>query len=103
MTDPTYTLQVHVREAEPYTGLADYEEIHEALLQEATNTVNDLGSDILETGSDEEREAKAKEIADDAIEELWRSPRPGKDRTEYRLPGGPRRGILLSLTQEREQ
>jgi hypothetical protein len=94
----TYTLRVHAPEAEPYTGPHDYDEIREAVEQEAGNTVNELGSDILETGSDAERELVVEQLADDAMLSLW-----GLS-NEHRLPGPRhgRRSLGVKLTLELE-
>lgn len=99
----SYTLRVHVREAEPYTGLDDYDEVRAAVEEEARNTVNELGSDILETGSEEERDSVTENLTNTAMKQLWRKSKPGEDRVEHRLPGGlsqRTRGVLLSLTEE---
>jgi hypothetical protein len=108
----TYTLRVHAPEAEPYTGLRDYDEIREVVEQECGNTVNELGSDILETGSEAERELVTEHLADDAMLDLWRVSSLPPDvqslkRTEHRLPG-PRHGrrslgVLLSLEEEERE
>lgn len=92
----TYTLHVHAREAEPYTGLCDYEAVREAVEEEARNTINDLGSAILNEGTEEERDLVVELMADQAMESLWR---PNGAPTEYRLPGDAngRHGVRLSL------
>lgn len=100
----TYTLKVHVPEAEPYAGLSDYDEVREAVEQECANTVNELGSDILDEGTEAEREMVVEHLADAAMMNLWRQPRHGEANTKHRLPG-PRNslygGVLLTLEREK--
>lgn len=97
----TYTLRVHVPEAEPYTGLRDHDEVREAVKQEAGNTVEELGSDILETGSESEHELVTEQLADAAMLDLWRR---SDEPTEHRLPGPPhsRRNLGVRLSLEAE-
>ena len=103
----TYTLRAHVREAEPYTGLYDYDDIRNAVEQEVETTINDLGSDYLNDGTEHERELAAELLTDEAMTHLWGA---GGPRTEFRLPGrivdyetGRRSpGVLLSLEVEQE-
>jgi hypothetical protein len=101
----SYTLNVHVPESEPYTGLYTYDDIRSAVEQEASNTVDELGSDILDTDSEEERELTIEQLTDDALTHLLREPIVG-ERTSHRLPGplnhltGVRDyGVLLSLVE----
>jgi hypothetical protein len=98
----SYVLRIAVREAEPYTGLQDEEEVREAVRQEVATTVNELGSDILEEGTDEERERVAEDLTDRAMDYLWTVPLP----RDHRLPGGRNQrnqGVLLTLDYEEDQ
>jgi len=102
-----FRLNVHVREAEPYTGLHDYDDVRAAVEEEAINVVNDLGSDILDEGTEEERELKVEHLADEAMLSLWRQSDAERGCREYYFPGvlnhhtGLRhRGVRLSLCEE---
>lgn len=100
----SYTLRVHFPEAEPYTDLLTEGDVEEAVSQEVWSTINDLGSDILDTGSEEEREEKSLELTKAAMADLWVN---SDEPTKHRLPGpvadnltGRRRpGVLLSLEE----
>lgn len=102
----SYTLRVHVPEAEPYVGLNTYDDIRSAVEMEAINTVDELGSDILDNNSEEERELTIERLTDDALTHLLREPLAGERGVAHRLPGpldhltGARRdGVLLSLVE----
>ena len=62
-----YTLNVHVREAEPYTGLWTYDDVREAVEEEVRTTVDQLGSDILNEGTEAERDLVVEHLADAAM------------------------------------
>jgi len=104
-----YTLNVHVREAEPYTGLWTYDDVREAVEEEVRTTVDQLGSDILNEGTEAERDLVVEHLADAAMLDLFRQMRAGEDCTEHYLPGsiknhetGERvRGVRLSLYEEK--
>jgi hypothetical protein len=99
----SYTLHIHVREAEPYIGLYGYDDIRAAVEEEVSTTINELGSDYLETGSEGERDLATELLTDEAMERLWNQPALEDDRTQFRLPGpaGARHhGVLLSLVAE---
>lgn len=106
----SYVLRVVVREAEPYIGLQDEVEVREAVHQEVVNTINDLGSEILDEGTDEEREELSEQLTEKAMADLWRRPRAGQSDTRHILPGrvanwymnSRHPGVLLILAQEEE-
>jgi hypothetical protein len=105
----TYVLRAHAREAEPYEDLLDEEEVRAAVEQECRTTVDDLGSDVLDSGSEQEREEAARSMADAAMADLWDPAALERRVTKHhRLLGevvdhatGRRRsGLLLTLESE---
>lgn len=107
----TYILHVHVAEAEPYTGLYDYDDIRAAVEEEARSTINELGSDFLESNEESDIEFAVELLADEAMTELWNQRAlDNQGRAEFVLPGptvdhetGRRRsGVRLSLVAKSE-
>lgn len=83
----TYVLRVRSPEAEPYTHLETREEVEQAVAEEVEKTVEELGSDILDEGTDIEKFRVCEELTAAAMADLFVRPRRGERFTEHVLPG----------------
>lgn len=87
------------REAEPYTGLEDEEDVYAAIKEEAEKIVNDLGSLILNDGSEEEREKVTVQLAVEIKENLWTQRVDLEGVTSYKVKVG-RYSVVFGLEEE---